>query len=84
MDTRERFAVNLQRARHAKELSQEELAFRAALHPKTISQFERGMRGARMATVVKLATVLGTNPEALYAGIHWDEDQRRFRCDPPR
>jgi hypothetical protein len=36
-----------------------------------------------METVVKLATVLGTSPEALCAGIHWDESRRRFECDPP-
>jgi transcriptional regulator with XRE-family HTH domain len=81
--TNDRFAHNLQRARHKFGISQEELAFRAALHPKTISKFERGGCGPRAEVVVKLATVLGIKPEALLEGISWEEEARRFRCEPP-
>lgn len=84
MDKRDRFAVNLRRAREVAGISQEELAERCELHRTEVSLLERGGREPRLGTMVKLATALGTTPEALCAGITWDTDVRGYRIDEPR
>lgn len=68
----ERFAKNLLRARESAGLSQEELAFRAALHRTEIGLLERGVRMPRIDTLAKLAGALGIEPVALLDGIAWD------------
>lgn len=68
----ERFAGNLLRARESAGLSQEELAFRAALHRTEIGLLERGVRMPRIDTLAKLAGALDVEPVALLAGIAWD------------
>lgn len=68
----ERFARNLLRARKAAGLSQEALAFRAALHRTEIGLLERGVRMPRIDTLAKLAGALGVEPVALLDGIAWD------------
>lgn len=70
-----RFASNLQCARAAADLSQEELGVRASLHRTEISQLERGLRVARIDTLVKLAGGLGVDPGVLLAGIVWTPAQ---------
>ena len=55
MEPRDRFAVNLRRARQRKQISQEELGFRCDLHRTEISLLERGGREPRLGTIVKLA-----------------------------
>jgi transcriptional regulator with XRE-family HTH domain len=82
MERRERFAVNLRRARQQAGISQEELAARCELHRTEVSLLERGGREPRLGTMVKLATALGTTPEALCAGISWLPKARRFKIDP--
>lgn len=67
----ERFAENLLRVRESAELSQEELAFRAALHRTEIGLLERGARVPRIDTLAKLAGALGVEPAALLDGIAW-------------
>ena len=67
----ERFAANLQRCRKAADLSQEELGVRAGLHRTEISQLERGLRVARIDTLVKLAGGLEVPPGDLLAGLEW-------------
>lgn len=67
----ERFAANLTAARKLAGLSQEELGVRASLHRTEISQLERGLRLARIDTLVKLAGGLGVEPGALLMGIDW-------------
>ncbi len=58
--TSQPFGAQLLRWREAAGLSQEELATRAGLSPKTIAGLERGRRHApRSATVERLATALG-------------------------
>lgn len=64
----ERFAQNLLHARESADLSQEELAFRAALHRTEIGLLERGVRMSRIDTLAKLAGALGVEPAALLAG----------------
>jgi transcriptional regulator with XRE-family HTH domain len=83
MDKRDRFAVNLRRARQAASMSQEELAQLCELHRTEISLLERGGREPRLGTMVKLATALGTTPEALCQGIRWDAKGRGFKIDEP-
>lgn len=83
MDKRDRFAVNLRQARETAGISQEELAERIEVHRTEISLLERGGREPRLGTMVKLATALGTTPEALCAGIGWDPKKRDYRIDEP-
>jgi transcriptional regulator with XRE-family HTH domain len=79
MEPRDRFAVNLRRARQSKQISQEELGFRCDLHRTEISLLERGGREPRLGTIVKLASALDTTPEELCAGISWDLKGQRFK-----
>jgi transcriptional regulator with XRE-family HTH domain len=83
MDKRDRFAVNLRRARKAAGISQEELAKRCELHRTEVSLLERGGREPRLGTMVKLATALDTTPEALCVGIRWNAKARQYKIDTP-
>lgn len=65
------FGENLARHREAAGLSQEETGIRADLHRTEISQLERGLRVARIDTLIKLAGALGVEPSALLDGIAW-------------
>lgn len=71
MDIAARFAENLARCRKRADLSQEELGVRASLHRTEISQLERGLRVARIDTLVKLAGGLAVSPIELLDGIDW-------------
>lgn len=82
-DPSDRFGVNLQRARQARALSQEELARRAGVHEKTISRYECGTRAIGLLTAISLADALGIDLKVLYEGIRWDPDKQRYECDPP-
>jgi transcriptional regulator with XRE-family HTH domain len=66
-----RFGRNLVRARRAAGISQEELGFRASLHRTEIGMLERGVRLARIDTLVKLADALDVTAEELLVGIKW-------------
>jgi transcriptional regulator with XRE-family HTH domain len=81
MDRRVRFAANLKKARKAKGMSQEELGFRCDLHRTEVSLLERAGREPRLGTLVKLATVLETSPDALCTGITWQSKAQRFKVD---
>lgn len=84
MEPRERFAVNLRRARLKKGISQEELGFRCDLHRTEVSLLERGGREPRLGTIVKLAGALDTTPDRLCAGIAWQPSPGRFKFERPR
>jgi transcriptional regulator with XRE-family HTH domain len=71
VEPRQRFAVNLRKARQKLGISQEELGFLCELHRTEISLLERGGREPRLATLVKLAGALETTPGALCEGICW-------------
>lgn len=71
MDIAARFAENLARCRRRADMSQEELGVRASLHRTEISQLERGLRVARIDTLVKLAGGLSISPTELLEGIDW-------------
>jgi transcriptional regulator with XRE-family HTH domain len=67
-----RFAKNLVDSRRAAGLSQEELAFRAAIHRTQISLLENGGRLPRFETLIKLAGSLEVSVDALTEGIVWE------------
>lgn len=65
------FGANVRHFRCAGGLSQEELSVRASLHRTEISQLERGLRIARIDTLVRLAAALEVAPEDLLKGLKW-------------
>ena len=69
MDVAGRFGDNLVRTRRLAGLSQDELSVRASVHRTEISQLERGLRLARVDTIVKLCGSLEADPAELLAGI---------------
>ena len=71
MNVAERFGENLMVIRKRRGLSQEELGFRASLHRTEISQLERGVRLARIDTLVKLSGALSVPPDDLLKGTAW-------------
>ncbi len=79
MKPRDRFAINLRKARQKREISQEELGFLCDLHRTEISLLERAGREPRLGTIVKLASALDTSPEELCAGIRWLPGSGRFQ-----
>jgi transcriptional regulator with XRE-family HTH domain len=81
VEPRQRFAVNLRKARKRQGISQEELGFRCELHRTEISLLERGGREPRLGTIVKLAGALETTPGALCDGISWLPSPGRFQYD---
>ncbi len=83
MNHRDRFSANLRRARQDAGISQEELAERCEIHRTEVSLLERGGREPRLGTMVKLATALGTTPQALCAGITWDTKKRDYEVKDP-
>lgn len=72
------FGDNLVRTRKAADLSQEELAVRASLHRTEISQLERGLRIARIDTLVKLLGSLEVSADDLLEGIDWTPGGTRY------
>lgn len=65
MDLREVFAANLRRLRHAKRLSQDDLAYEAEISRSYLSQLEKGAFYASLKIIGKLATVLEVEPADL-------------------
>ncbi len=86
VDIAARFGDNLARCRRAADISQEELSIRASLHRTEISQLERGLRLARIDTLIKLAGSLEVSADELLAGIVWSPGGTRhgnFSEEPP-
>jgi transcriptional regulator with XRE-family HTH domain len=79
MKPRDRFALNLRKARQKAKISQEELGFRCDLHRTEISLLERGGREPRLGTIVKLSSALAVAPEELCSGISWSVKSQRFQ-----
>jgi transcriptional regulator with XRE-family HTH domain len=78
MDVAGRFGDNLVRTRRLAGLSQDELSVRASVHRTEISQLERGLRLARVDTIVKLCGSLEADPAELLAGIDWEPGENRI------
>jgi transcriptional regulator with XRE-family HTH domain len=66
-----RFGANLQRSRRLGGLSQETLARTVDIHRTEISQLERGLRLARLDTILKLSAGIEASPCVLLAGLEW-------------
>jgi transcriptional regulator with XRE-family HTH domain len=64
-DLREAFAANLRRLRHAKGISQEELAHQAGTNRSYMSKLEKGASYPGLEIIAKLATVLEVEPTEL-------------------
>ena len=62
MDWRQVFAANLIRARRAKGLSQETLAYEADVNRTYISKLEKGATYVGLEIIVRLSNVLGVEP----------------------
>lgn len=71
MDIAAQFGDNLIRARKSADMSQDELSVRASVHRTEISQLERGLRIARIDTLVKISNSLEVDPGDLLVGIVW-------------
>lgn len=65
MSIRDVFARNLRKARQERGLSQEALAYEAGVDRTYVSALERGVYGATIDMVDKLAMVLGVEAAAL-------------------
>jgi transcriptional regulator with XRE-family HTH domain len=65
MDLREVFATNLRRLRHAKGLSQDDLAYEAKVSRSYLSQIEKGAFFASLKIVGRLAKALDVEPAEL-------------------
>jgi transcriptional regulator with XRE-family HTH domain len=65
MDLRDVFAANLRRLRHAKGLSQDDLAYEAEISRSYLSQIEKGAFYASLKIVGKLARTLEVEPAEL-------------------
>jgi len=86
VDIAARFGDNLVRCRKRADLSQDELSVRASVHRTEISQLERGLRVARIDTLVKLKASLGVSADELLAGMTWEPGGTRlgkFRPEDP-
>jgi transcriptional regulator with XRE-family HTH domain len=66
-----KFAVgrNIKTQRKRCDLTQEELAHRAGMHPVEVGRAERGVRDMRVSTVAKLAQGLNVPAMELMRGI---------------
>jgi transcriptional regulator with XRE-family HTH domain len=85
MTPRERFAINLRKARVEAGISQEELGYMCDLHRTEVSLLERAGREPRMATIVKLSGALGASVAELCDGVSWLPKAKRFDVKrPPR
>lgn len=70
-ELRERFGMNLRACRERLGISQEELGFRAGIHPSGVGRYELGSKVPLIATFIRLAGALGVTPNELTAGILW-------------
>jgi len=58
-------------------MSQDELSVRASVHRTEISQLERGLRVARIDTLIKLAASLEATPAELLVGLAWEPGEQK-------
>ena len=65
MDLRELFAGNLRRIRHAKGMSQDDLAYAAEVSRSYLSQLEKGSYYASLKIIGRIAEVLEIDPSDL-------------------
>jgi transcriptional regulator with XRE-family HTH domain len=75
-DLRQAFAANLRRLRHAKGISQEDLAYEADVNRTYLSKLEKGVSYPGLEIIAKLADALGIEPAELLR-LPSDESRRR-------
>jgi transcriptional regulator with XRE-family HTH domain len=68
MDLKGAMAINVRRERHARQLSQEELADRAGLSARYLGSIERARVSASVSVLGRLAKALRINPCELIRG----------------
>ncbi len=68
-DVIEEFGARLRTLRDKKNISQERLAELAGTHWTTIGQIERGERGVKLVTLLRLAKGLDVDPAVLVKGM---------------
>jgi transcriptional regulator with XRE-family HTH domain len=64
-DLRQAFAANLRRLRHARGISQEDLAYTADVNRTYLSKLEKGVSYPGLEIIAKLADTLGVEPAEL-------------------
>jgi len=64
-DLRQAFAANLRRFRHAKGMSQEDLAYETDVNRTYVSKLEKGVSYPGLEIIAKLANALGVEPAEL-------------------
>jgi transcriptional regulator with XRE-family HTH domain len=81
MDIRTQFGMILRDFRIAKNLTQEELAFRAGMHTTYLSRLESGRFNPSLAVIVDLSQALSIHPSELLlrlqVNVHTPPTQRR-------
>jgi transcriptional regulator with XRE-family HTH domain len=70
---RSRFGKKLRHLRLSQNLTQEELALRAGLHPTYVGSVERGERNIGFDNILKLAKALRETPASLFADFSKEE-----------
>jgi transcriptional regulator with XRE-family HTH domain len=63
------FGQRLRELRTERGVSQEDIAYRAGVHPTAIGRLEAGRRDPRLTTILRLARGLGVKSEALTKGL---------------
>jgi transcriptional regulator with XRE-family HTH domain len=66
MDLRQTFATNLRRIRHARGISQEDLAYEADVNRTYMSKLEKGSTYAGLEIIGKLASALKVEPTEFF------------------
>jgi transcriptional regulator with XRE-family HTH domain len=77
MDLKEVVAVNLRRLRHAKDMTQEELAEKAGLSARYIGGIERASVSATVSVVGRIAEALGVEATELVRSLPPKTRKRR-------
>lgn len=65
----QRFGQNVRKRREELDMTQEDLAHAASMHPTAISHIELGKRDARFNNIVRIAGALKVSPATLFDGI---------------
>jgi transcriptional regulator with XRE-family HTH domain len=69
VETKVAVGRNIRAQRKRREMTQEQLAHRADIHPVEVGRAERGVRDMRVSTVAKLARGLEISPMELFRGL---------------
>lgn len=77
MDLREVFAANLRRLRHAKGMSQDDLAYSAEISRSYLSKLEKGVFYASLKIIGRLAETLEVEPAEFLRRSHGEETAKR-------